>query len=81
MRDSDRQTIAAAFNRDLDLLAKYTQTFDSIEINPSELYIDERLSKKDLAKGTDEEYRRSFQQWQEFMYNEKRHFACPIKPM
>lgn len=79
MGDSDRRTIADAFNRDLDPLAKYAQRFDSIEIDPFDLYINERLSKKDLTKETIDQYNRSFRQWKEFMYNEERHFACPNK--
>ncbi|MBB6090759.1 tyrosine-type recombinase/integrase [Halobacterium salinarum] len=78
MPESDpRQELADAFGRELDPLAQFEETFIETEIDPFELYEENRLASKDLSDSTVEEYRRSFRQWREFMDQQGRHPACP----
>ncbi|WP_232745036.1 site-specific integrase [Halorubrum aethiopicum] len=77
MTDSDREALAEAFDRELDPLAKYAETFEETGVDPFEVYVDERLSNKDLSKSTVGEYHRTFEEWRAFMAREGRHPACP----
>jgi len=78
MSDSDpREELAEAFDRELDPLAQYAETFEDTEIDPFKVYVDNRLSTKDLSNSAVNEYHRTFREWRAFMEREDRHPACP----
>lgn len=78
MTDVDpRQELAQAFDRELDPLAEYAETFEQTEIDPFEVYEENRLSTKDLSDSAVGEYRRTFREWRTFMDRHDRHPACP----
>lgn len=72
-----REELADAFGRNLDPLKEYVDTFEETNIDPFEIYADERLDTKDLSDAAVDEYHRSFRQWRTFMEREGRHPACP----
>lgn len=72
-----RQELAQAFNRNLDPLAEFADTFEATDIDPFGVYADERLATKDLADATIGEYHRSFREWRTYMSRVDRHPACP----
>lgn len=74
---NSREELAEAFDRDLDPLAKYANTFEEKGIDAFEIYKEERLSAKDIAESTIGEYDRTFRQWKQFMERQGRHPACP----
>jgi integrase len=75
--NTGRQELAAAFDRDLDPLAQYVETFESTDVDPFEVYVDERLSKKEISDSAVAEYHRSFREWRTYMERVGRHPACP----
>jgi len=78
MPESDaRQELADAFDRELDPLEKYADTFEETDIDPFEVYKEERLSTKDLSDAAVGEYKRSFREWKQYMNRHGRHPACP----
>ncbi|MFB6206446.1 MAG: tyrosine-type recombinase/integrase, partial [Haloglomus sp.] len=78
MTESDpRQELADAFDRDLDPLAKLAETFEEMDVDPFEVYKQERLATKDLSDAAVGEYNRTFRYWKEFMEQQGRHPACP----
>lgn len=78
MTDSNsRQELAEAFDRDLDPLAKFADTFERKNIDAFEIYKEERLSAKDIVDATVGEYNRTYRQWKQFMEGQGRHPACP----
>ena len=77
MTNTNREALADAFDRELDPLAKYADTFEETQIDPFEVYIEERLSNKDLTKSTVGEYQRTFREWRTLIDREGRHPACP----
>jgi integrase/recombinase XerD len=78
MTDNDaRQELAQAFDRDLDPLEQYAEKFEDTGVDPFEIYVDERLSTKDLSESAVGEYHRSFREWRRFMDGKDRHPACP----
>lgn len=74
---NSREELAEAFDRDLDPLAKFADTFEKERIDAFAIYKEERLSPKDIADRTVTEYNRTFRQWKEFMERQGRHPACP----
>lgn len=78
MSDNDpRQELADAFGRELDPLAQYASTFEETGIDPFEVYVEERLSTKDISEAAVGEYHRSFREWKKHMSTTDRHPACP----
>jgi len=75
--NSSRQQLAEAFDRDLDPLATFAETFEEQGIDAFGIYKEERLSAKDIADATVGEYNRTFRQWRQFMERQGRHPACP----
>lgn len=78
MPDNDgREELAEAFGRELDPLAEYDATFENTDVDPFELYEENRLSNKDLSDSAVGEYQRTFREWRGFMQEQGRHPACP----
>ncbi|WP_435186912.1 tyrosine-type recombinase/integrase [Halobellus sp. EA9] len=81
MPDSDREALADAFDRELDPLAKYAETFEETGIDPFEVFIEERIKPRqdsgNISDATVGEYHRTFREWCKFMNREGRHPACP----
>ena len=75
--DEQRAEFAAAFDRNLDPLAEYESTFEQVEADPFALYLADVIEPRGLAENTYNRYRRTFQQWREFMTDQDRHPACP----
>ncbi len=78
MTDSNaRQELAEAFGRDLDPLAQFEETFQQTDIDPFEVFVNERLETKDVVDTSVEAYKRTFRYWREYMERQDRHPACP----
>ena len=75
--ETQRRVLADAFNQEVDPLAKHIATFESIDIDPFELYHEDVLSTKSLRPDTIRHYEAVFEQWCEFMKRQGRHPACP----
>jgi len=74
------ETIAEAFGRTTDPLGKYDDRFKQLEINPFELWLEDRIYTQDYVDKTIEMYERRVRQWCEFMQNQTdRHPAVPTK--
>jgi integrase/recombinase XerD len=76
-KNDARQELANAFGRDLDPLAQYADTFEETGIDPFAVYVEERLSNKDLSDAAVGEYHRTFREWKAHMDAAGRHPACP----
>lgn len=72
-----REELAEAFDRELDPLAKYEETFEETGVDPFQVYVNERLDTKDISGAAVGEYKRTFRYWKEHMAQEGRHPACP----
>lgn len=72
-----RQELADAFGRELDPLEQYATTFEETGIDPFEVYVEERLSTKDISDSAVGEYHRTFREWKKHMSTVGRHPACP----
>ncbi len=72
-----RKELADAFGRELDPLAKYEPTFEETDIDPFDVYNEERLSTKEVSDSTVGEYHRTFREWKTYMSTQDRHPACP----
>lgn len=81
MSDNDRRKLADAFDREIDPLEEYQDTFEDIDVDPFELFIDERVVDRGLADATVGLYDRSFRNWKAFAEEAGRHPACPNKPL
>ena len=77
MTENAREELAQAFDRNLDPLAEFEPTFQQTDVDPFEVYKEERLSNKDLSDAALGEYDRSFRYWKEYMEGNDRHPACP----
>ena len=75
--DVQHAEFAAAFDRDLDPLAEFETTFEGLDADPFDLFVNDVLASRDLVDETHEHYDRTFRQWREFMAEEGRHPACP----
>lgn len=69
--------LAELFGRELDPLMQFEAKFESISIDPFELYIEEQIQSRDYADRYVENLLRVIDQWQEFMEAQGRHPACP----
>lgn len=76
-KDHSREEIAAAFDRSTDPLAQYASTFETIDIDPFDVFLDDVLASKDITPRTERGYHRVINQWKEHMESESRHPACP----
>ncbi|WP_158057978.1 tyrosine-type recombinase/integrase [Halorussus halophilus] len=72
-----RQRLAEAFDREIDPLAEYEQTFEAAGVDPFELFVSDVLNAKSIAPRTRDDYHRLFKQWQAHMHEQGRHPACP----
>ena len=77
MTDEKRKSLADAFNREIDPLAKYTAKFEELNVDIFELFIRDILNPKDLSQSTIDGYQRVIREWCEFMSDQNRHPACP----
>lgn len=77
--DNDEEEIAEAFGRNIDPLAGFEETFDELDLDPFDYYLDTVVAEKDLTDGTVGHYERAYEQWREFMAEQGRHPACPTK--
>jgi site-specific recombinase XerD len=79
--DSEAESrIAEAFDRDRDPLATFEDEFETLSVDPFELFVTESVEQRDVVDSTVKGYRRTLDYWQEFMYDEGRHPACPSEP-
>ena len=69
--------VADAFGRDTDPLQKFDPTFESLDIDPFEAYIERVLIPNGAADATCDNYRYSYDQWRDLMGDLGRHPACP----
>lgn len=77
--DAQREKLANAFDRELDPLEKYAEDFESMDVDPFELFLGEVLLPKDPASSTLGQYQTTFSQWKAYMRNQGRHPACPTE--
>lgn len=73
----DLDQVAAAFGRETDPLAQYEQTFDGVDVDPLEAYLERVKRPNNTSDSTLKNYRYAFDQWEEFMETVDRHPACP----
>ena len=77
MSEDDRQTLAEAFNREIDPLVNHAATFEGVDVDVFGLFIDDVLKPQDPTQGTLNSYNRTIREWREFMNEQGRHPACP----
>lgn len=77
MQTSKSQRLAEAFDRDIDPLAAHTSTFEGVEVDVFELFIEDVLEPKNPSQGTMDSYERTVRQWRQYMEERGRHPACP----
>jgi integrase/recombinase XerD len=75
--NEEEQTVAEAFDQNIDPLAAFEDTFDGLDVDPFQMWLENRIETKDLAEGTVDNYERSIEQWREHMESQGRHPACP----
>jgi integrase/recombinase XerD len=73
-----REEYAEAFNRSADPLAEYSEIFEGLP-DPFEYFIHAVVNNRDsiTSQDTVEHYRRTYDQYREFMPTDERHPACP----
>lgn len=73
-----REVYAEAFDRSVDPLAEFSDTFDDLP-DPFEYFVEKELTMRDsiCREETIETYRRAFRHWREYMETQDRHPACP----
>lgn len=77
MAENDRQTLAEAFDREIDPLAEYATTFDEVDIDVFAMFLKDVLEPESPTESTIDSYERSIREWTEFMEVQDRHPACP----
>ncbi|WP_254830475.1 tyrosine-type recombinase/integrase [Haloglomus salinum] len=75
--DAQREALAAAFGQETDPLAEYAGTFERMDIDPFEIFIDEVIRTRDIADNTLAHYEAMFRHWEQHMDRMGRHPACP----
>lgn len=74
---SRREELATTFDLNLDPLAKFSDRFETIDIDPFELVIGGVIESRDLSENTVQGYQRTYRQWKTFMATQNRHPVCP----
>lgn len=76
--ETQRQKFAEAFDREVDPLGKYSDTFEQLP-DPFEYYIERVVTNRDqiTKAGTIEDYERTYRQFRSYMETTDRHPACP----
>jgi len=77
MSENERQTLADAFDREIDPLAKHAPKFEEVEIDVFDLFIEDVLKPQDPAPGTITSYEQTIRVWSEFIDEQGRHPTCP----
>lgn len=76
--EAQREALAAAFDRDTDPLAEYATTFEQMDTDPFELFIQDVIATRDITEHTRNRYEIVLQkEWPRFMSDQGRHPACP----
>jgi len=75
--EGDLDQVADAFGRETDPLQKFESTFESLDVDPFEAYIERVLIPNGATGSTLDNYRYSYHQWREAMNKYGRHPACP----
>lgn len=75
--ESQRDALAAEFDRDRDPLAAYDARFKRLDVDPFEIFKTESLATRNIAPRTRTGFDRVFHQWKTFMAEIGRHPACP----
>ncbi|WP_206536959.1 hypothetical protein [Natrinema gari] len=75
MVENDRQTLAEAFDREIDPLAEYATTFDEVDIDVFGMFLKDVLESENPTESTIDSYERSIREWTEFMEVQDRHPA------
>jgi integrase/recombinase XerD len=76
-RDEAGDEFAALFGQQTDPLAEYDAIFRQASHDPFDWFMEKSIGPKGLAEGTIKSYQSAIEQWQEFMYEQGRHPACP----
>jgi integrase/recombinase XerD len=71
------QEVAAAFDRNPDLLAQYSPVFETLPLDPFALFVVDVLDKEDPALETRKAYYLLIDRWTRYMSQVGRHPACP----
>ena len=76
--ENQRERFAEAFDREIDPLAEYSETFEQLP-DPFRYYLERVIANRDqISKdGTIEDYERTYRQFQSYMQTTDRHPACP----
>lgn len=61
----------------MDPLSAYASTFETLDIDPFDLFLSEVLAEQNVAEDTWQSYERLIRQWRAHMEREGRHPACP----
>lgn len=77
MSERQRRTLADAFDREIDPLAKHATTFDRIDVDVFDLFIEDVLKPQNPVPKTVRGYERTIREWSKFMEEQGRHPACP----
>jgi integrase/recombinase XerD len=75
--ESERETLAAAFEQEIDPLADAAPVFEETGVDPFELFRTEVLESRDLADATYRHFEMVFDEWKAHMQRQGRHPACP----
>ncbi len=69
--------VAEAFGRNIDPLAEYESTFENLDIDPFDLFLEKVQIPKGSSQSTIDNYQYAFNHWVDFMQDSGRHPACP----
>lgn len=75
--DEDLEAIAEEFGREIDPLAKHSESFDRLDVDPFDLFWKNVLSQQNLSPKTYRAYRGVIKQWCKELSRYGRHPACP----
>lgn len=77
--EEQRAAFAAAFDREIDPLEQFEETFKATPNDPFETFLNDVIRPQGLAEDTIEAYERSISQWKTHMDHADRHPACPTE--
>lgn len=77
--ETDEEQVAAAFGLETDRLAKFAETFQRLDVDVFERYIERIQKPNGNATETIGHYERTYRQWRHWMDEQGRHPACPNK--
>lgn len=72
-----RERVAEAFGTEVDPLAEYVSTCESLDIDPLQLFLEEVIYERGLSDSRVDDYERIYDQYRQFMQTKQRPPACP----